>query len=354
MKSEERKSKMGSDGTKPWYKKPLVLISISAGAVGLAGLGYWVYTKYRNSAGDSSTAKSNESFDSESGIPSPKLPTPNFQSTSANLPATSGFPLQKGSRGEHVRNLQNALIQKYGAALLPNWGADGVWGSELTNALNAKGLKTVIDNATYQNYITGNFGSASSSVPSKPTGSSSVTNVIKAVIPSWVTDPNIKTGFMLFDAAKTKNLAASIALLSKLKNTNDYSSASQGFQMRPYEPPFRTYTLVTGMLDAFKDSAPAKAKIRAEFRRMGLKENVTNSDPNNYQSTWSLSGVGVIAKNVRTTMKAIITDGFNIRVEIPAKTVLGVWLSSGNGYTRFRTFDGRAMYVRTNAIVLTD
>jgi hypothetical protein len=51
-------------------------------------------------------------------------------------------------------------------------------------------------------------------------------------------------------------------------------------------------------------------------------------------------------------MNAIITDGFNIRVAVPARTLIGRRLSSGNGFTRVLTFDGRIIYVRTNAIML--
>lgn len=346
---------MAGEEKKPWYKRPLVLVSIGAGFIGLSGLGYWIYTRSRNAKGER-IGKPDEGFDASGESPN-KLPAPDFSAPVPTLPPVStGFPIQKGSRGEYVRNLQNALINKYGASILPKWGADGQWGSELTAALTGKGLKTVIDNPTYTNYVTGNFGSSSSANVNAPTTSSTsvVKDIVKSIIPSWVTDPNIKIGYQLFDAAKAKNITTTLQLLAKLRNTNDYSSASQGFQMRPYEPPFRTYTLVTGLLDAFKSSADSKAKIRAEFRRMGLKERVTNSDPANYDSTWSLSGLGAASKNVRTTMRAIITDGFNIRVEIPARTLLGSWVSSGNGYTRFRTFDGRAMYVRTNAVVLVD
>jgi hypothetical protein len=348
---------MGNEVSKPWYKKPLVLISIGTGFVGLCGLGYYIYTRSRNSASQS-TAKAEGGFDS--GVSENRvaeLPSPDFSVPAPTYsPSPSGgFPLQKGSRGELVANLQRALINKFGTIVLPKWGADGVWGSELTTALASKGLKTVIDNATYSNYVMGNFGSSgSSSTPKTTANTSIVRDIVKSVVPSFVTDPNIKIGFQLFDTAKAKNIGATLQLLTKLKNTNDYSSASQGFQMRPYEPPFRTYTLVTGLLDAFKDSADNKAKLRTEFRRMGLRETVKNSDPANYESTWTLSGLGAANKNVRTTMKAIITDGFNIRVEVPARTVIGRWVSSGNGYTRFRTFDGRAMYVRTNAVVLVD
>lgn len=345
---------MANEENKPWYKRPLVLVSIGAGFVGLSGLGFWLYK--RSKGNETSREDSSEKgFDSEGANQAPKLPSPDFSATmpSSSVPVSSGFPIQKGSRGEYVRNLQNALISKFGASILPKWGADGSWGSELTKALTDKGLKTVIDNVTYTDYVTGNFGRSSGTANTNTTANTSVVkDIIKTVLPPWVTDPNIKVGYQLFDTAKAKNIATTISLLGKLKNVNDYSAASQGFQMRPYEPPFRKYTLVTGLLDAFKASADAKAKLRAEFRRIGLKETVKDSNTATYDSTWALAGFGAASKNVRTIMKAIITDGFNIRVEVPTRTLLGTWLSSGNGYTRFRTFDGRAMYVRTNAIVL--
>ncbi|MDQ3110519.1 MAG: hypothetical protein M3R17_11550 [Bacteroidota bacterium] len=216
-------------------------------------------------------------------------------------------------------------------------------------------MKTAIDNTTYTDYITGNFTGQSgntSNPPPKTTASTSIVkDLIKSVIPSWVTDPYIKIGYQLFDSAKAKNITATISLLQKLNNVNDYSSASQGFQLRPYELPFRKYTLVTGLLDAFKDSTTNKESLRTQFHRMGLVEHPINTDKANYESSWTLSGLGAIAKNVRTKMRAVITDGFNIRVEVPTRTLVGRWLSSGNGYTRFRTFDGRTMYVRTNAVV---
>lgn len=346
---------MANEEKKPWYKRPLVLVSIGTGFVGLVAGGYWLYKRSQSNSSNNGGGKSNggDEFDQAAGRQAPELPAPSY---SPPVTTSSSFPLKKGSRGEMVKNLQTAIIQKYGATALPKYGADGDWGGETQKFFDAHPeLKSVIDNTTYTDYITGNFGSKSSttSPPPKTTASSSiVTDLVKSVIPSWVTDPYIKVGWQLFDAAKANNITTTITLLQQLKNVNDYSSASQGFQLRPYEPPFRKYTLVTGLLDAFKAFADSKSKIRDQFRRMGLKETVKNSDPATYDSTWALSGIDSTFRKVATKMKAIITDGFNIRVEIPARTLIGNWLSSGNGYTRFRTFDGRTMYVRTNAIVL--
>lgn len=338
-----------------WY----VLTGIAvAGTAVAVGLGYYVLKPRRNNDESDPEARfTGEQQSEEVPTTTPRYTAP----TTPTTPVTSGFPLKRGSRGEFVKNLQNALIQKFGAAILPKWGADGVWGSELQTALTSKGLKTTIDQTTYTDYITGNFGGSSSSYPpnAPKTTASTITSDIKSLfVPTSVTDPKVATGYKLFDTAKAKSLPATLSLLKSLANVTDYVSASKGFQLRPwkietsfplYIPTPKRYTLVTGLLDAFTSQSD-KNQLRAEFRRMGLKESVKNSDPSNYDSTWSLSGLGKAHRNVRTTMRSIISDGFNVRVEVPARTLLGQWLSSGNGYTRFRTHDGRDMYVRSNAI----
>jgi hypothetical protein len=333
-----------------WY----VLTGIAvAGTAVAAGLGYFILAPRRkNDESDPQIRFTGEQ------LPDPESPPRNAAPSAP--PVSSDFPIKRGSRGEYVRNLQNALIQKYGATILPKYGADGSWGSEMDKALTSKGLKTIIDQTTYTDYITGNFGGTSNNTSAPKTTASSITNDIKnLLVPTWVVDAKVGIGYKIFDAAKAKNLPATLALLKSLNNLTDYASASKGFQLRPWKvttslplliPIPTRYTLVSGLFDSFT-SQNDKNQIRAELRRIGLKETVKNSDPANYDSTWSLSGLGKAHRNIRTTMRAIISDGFNIRVEIPARTILGQWLSSGNGYTRFRSADGRDLYVRSNAVV---
>lgn len=338
-----------------WY----VLTGIAvAGTAVVAGLGYYVLKpKKQNDEGDPQTRFTGEDD------PTPEVSVRYTAPQTNPAPLSTSFPLKRGSRGEFVKNLQNALIQKYGAAILPKWGADGSWGSEMETALSSKGLKTSIDQTTYTDYITGNFDGSSANTSSPKTTASTISNDIKnLLVPTWIVDPKVAIGYKIFDTAKSKNLQNTISLLRSLTSVTDYTSASQGFQLRPWKAEVSTswigvpsvtaarYTLVTGLLDAFTAQSD-KNLLRTEFRRIGLKETIKNSNPSTYDSTWSLSGLGKANRNVRTTMRALISDGFNIRVEVPARTLLGQWLSSGNGYTRFRTPDGRDLYVRSNAIV---
>jgi len=70
--------------------------------------------------------------------------------SSANL-----FPLKKGSRGDLVAALQNALIAAYGKALLPKYGADADWGTETDTAVQSKlGITQIADKTQFNSIIT--------------------------------------------------------------------------------------------------------------------------------------------------------------------------------------------------------
>jgi hypothetical protein len=336
-----------------WYVLTGIII---AGTATMAGLGYYVLKPKKTNAFEDTGADNTDSGTED-------FTTDNIKVAPVTTPTTvtSSFPLKKGSRGELVKNLQNAIIQYFpNEKPLPKYGADGQWGSEVEKFLTDHGLKTVIDNTTYTDYITGNFTGSKTINPNAPktTATTITSDIANLIVPTSIVDKNVALGYKLYDVAKKGSLTNVLTLLKYITNVAQYVSASKGFEMRAWKiqlnsffiPTATRYTLVNGLLDAFT-SSDDKTKLRAEFRRIGLKETVKNSDPANYDSAWSLSGLGDSHKNIRTTMRAVLTDGFNIRLEVPARTLLGQWLSSGNGYTRFRTHDGRDMYVRTNAVV---
>lgn len=67
-----------------------------------------------------------------------KAPANGLLPASTNTGMSCIFPLQKGSTGPCVKQLQLALIGKYGASILPKYGADSSWGTETDGAV--KGL----------------------------------------------------------------------------------------------------------------------------------------------------------------------------------------------------------------------
>ena len=111
-------------------------------ALGLLGLGTGAFMLLKPKK-NSDTARLNE-FDSSSS-----------DGSFSPSPSGSGstFPLKEGSRSEAVRQLQNALIRKYGKSILPRFGADGWMGKETIAALRSKGLKTSIDAVEFKKLI---------------------------------------------------------------------------------------------------------------------------------------------------------------------------------------------------------
>src|ERR1700741_2759545 len=102
-----------------WYVLTGIIVG---GGAAVAGLGWYFLGKKKNSSTDAGSGNdAGGAFDQAEN----KIST---NSTSTYTPpkttTSSGFPLKKGSKGEFVKNLQNALIQKFGAKVLPKYGAD--------------------------------------------------------------------------------------------------------------------------------------------------------------------------------------------------------------------------------------
>lgn len=64
------------------------------------------------------------------------------------------WPLKRGSKGNEVKKLQQALIAAYGTGILPKFGADGDWGSETDGAVKAKLNRSQINSEAELNTIT--------------------------------------------------------------------------------------------------------------------------------------------------------------------------------------------------------
>lgn len=175
---------------------------------------------------------------------------------------TDAFPLKKGSTGARVKQLQTALATIIGTdAMNQDGGIDGKFGPGTADALSKAGYGPTVDEATFSK-ITGTTGTGS--------GASTVSN------PS-------QEAMNLYLAANSGNVSSVIGALQRIKNVADYSAVNEAFKTVTDNYTAVRKTIVTGLLDSyFSDNASAKEQIKAQFRRIGLKEDTASQK-------WSLS-----------------------------------------------------------------
>ena len=129
---------------KKQQKKKIIVTTLAVGATGILGYFGWQYFKKKKQAKasdlDSLIARVQEPVIPKTSAPATKtkVKLPTYVSKTV-IQKTDEFPLKKGSKGENVRKLQEGLIAKYGAQILPKYGVDGDFGSEVLNALKKTG-----------------------------------------------------------------------------------------------------------------------------------------------------------------------------------------------------------------------
>lgn len=314
MKAKSKSNKKSAPGKKQ-QKKKIIIASIAVGAAGILGYFGWQYLKKNKEAKKSGdldeVVKTNTSITSPVYNPAPvytqpKTITPKTSYT-APKPAIdkNAFPLKKGSRGNNVRLLQEALIAKYGKTILPRFGADGDFGSETINALKKAGLPASINESTF-NVLTQGIKAESSNV-----------------------------GKELYNAAVAKNYNKVLSLLKQMQTTEDYSAANTEFKKERINGVRQT--IVNGLLNTFTTAAQKEA-IKFEFLRMGLQFD---------GDKWSLSGFDgkPVVTVEATTVWVSATEG----VKVPAKMVLGNEVSRRLDYSLFEN-NGKYFLVNTKSI----
>jgi hypothetical protein len=73
--------------------------------------------------------------------------------SSGGSPKNDNFPLRNGSYGPKVRQLQEALIKKFGVSILPKYGVDGDFGDETEAALISKFQVSKVDASIFDRII---------------------------------------------------------------------------------------------------------------------------------------------------------------------------------------------------------
>jgi len=302
-------------------KGQLIFYVVGAMVAGTAGYFGWQYLKKRRKNAKGSPANNTDidailnpiktgtaAITSESPSTDILLPKPLPKSSNAKSSAadSSDFPLKKGSKGEKVKQFQEALMDKYGKSVLPKYGADGDFGTETINALKKLGLPVTITQSTFNVLVQDNAGSSSS------------------------------TGQTLFDAANAGDFNKVLTILKKIKNTDDYTSANNVFKMLRLDGGVRQ-TIVNGLLSTFSGK-DQKEKIKYEFLRIGLQFD---------GKQWSLSGLDglPIITVIPTTVWINATQG----VQVPARMILGNMVSRKSGYTLFQN-KGKYFLVHSNCI----
>ncbi len=277
--------------------KKILLIGLSLAATGT--LGYFGYEWYKKRK-----AKNAEEDTQDIALSPPSQGA--FSVPSAPSVRNDEFPLKKGSKGTRVKQLQEALIEKHGKAILPKYGADGDFGSEMVAALTKLNYPSSIDQ-----------------------------NIFNVIVQEGGLDAE-GTATELYNAVTKKDFASAIRSLQKLKSKDDYSLVSESFKTN-YRIGGVRQTLVNGMLNSFSDESQKQA-IRLQFTRMGL----------NYDGQkWSLSGLDTAS--IITKKASLVWVNPKTAIKVPANMVLGKKIAQRGKHTLFEN-RGKFFLVETHSI----
>ena len=290
--------------------KKIIITTLAVGATGIIGYFGWQYFKKKKQANHDDIDALIRNMD-QPIVTQPIPPTvktiakPKTITYSSTTERSDEFPLKRGSKGENVRRLQEALVTKYGKQVLPKYGADGDFGSEVVAALKKLGLPSTINESTLN------------------------------VIAQGTTINPSAVGKDLYNAAVSKDFSRAINSLKKLRSVDDYTAASNVFKEDRINGVRQT--LVNGLLNVFTNETQ-KQNIKFEFLRMGLQFD---------GSKWSLSGFDglPIVTLVPTSVWINATDS----VKVPARMVLGNEVSKRLDYTLFEN-GGKHFLVQTKSI----
>jgi hypothetical protein len=296
---------------KKQQKKKIIVTTLAVGATGILGYFGWQYFRKKKQA------KTNDLDSLITNVQDPIIPKTSIVpiKTKVKLSAytpkpiaerTDQFPLKKGSKGDNVTKLQEALIAKYGSQILPKYGVDGDFGSEVLNALKKVGLPSSVSESTFN------------------------------VLTQKAQSPNISSiAKELYKAVISKDFNKVIGQLKNLKTVEDYSTANESFKQNRINGVRQT--IVNGVLSAFTTDSQ-KQKIKFEFLRMGLQFD---------GKKWSLSGFDGLS--IVTAFPTQVWISATESVKVPARMVLGNEVSKRLDYTLFEN-KGKYFLVQSKTV----
>lgn len=286
--------------------KKVVLFSLGTLALGtLTFFGIKLYKNHKQKTEDDTDTENTDYMDSKAPVRTPAASKPRTRIPAAH--AGSAFPLRLRSKGDTVKQLQLALINRYGAGILPKFGADGDFGSELEAALKAKGFTVPLTEADY-NKITQEKQSAPAPAPLVAFDSAAVAKA-------------------LFTSISTRDFNSSITLLKAIKDTSNYALVSE--KLKEYYINGVRQTLVNAMLNNFTESSQ-RAKVQDTLKSIGLKYN---------GSQWSLSGLSGVKQVWLITKTECTAYRDGLPFKIPAQTKVGPKLKTKGKWTYFKLFN---------------
>lgn len=291
-------------------KAKAALIGVGIVVVGVCGYYFlWPLIKRKNSSAPvSPTPQTNTNTNSSSGssttthsspAPGPTPPKP------ATPVRNDNFPLKQGSKGPNVTMLQNALMAKYGASILKDYGADGIFGDEVAKALKSKNLPASVDQTTFITLTEG-------------------TKI----------DPKKLAADIV--AATLLGFSKVAPLLDKIKTAQDYKAVSDEF--KTYRVGFVHYaSLLTAMFDIYTNDSEQK-QLRQKFTNMGL---VYQPDADTWKLPENLSGFSLV-----TTQITHVWPDAKTAIQVPPNMVLGQEISRQGDFITFEN-QGRKFLVPT-------
>jgi hypothetical protein len=302
-------------GTKKAVKPAKVFIYALALAA-LGGGGFLVYDRLkRKKQADQNQIPSGSSAETiiiNNSLPVSYSPTSTTRLLSSTSTRNDNFPLKRGSRGNRVTILQQAL-----AKTSPSIAIDGQFGPQTAGALKAAGYPEVVDQSLF-NKITGASETAMTVIFNPGTLAST-----------------------LYKAAQVKDITGVLSALKQIKSVSEYSSVNDYYKRQS----FISKTIVTDLLEyAFKYDESAKAQIKNEFLRMGLKVDTSG--------TWSLQGIRLY-KDLITIRETVVTDSQNNKIPVRRNTILGDEIEVSNGMTWFKSIDNSILKVPTQDVKYT-